>query len=113
MFEESNLSKRLPTVFLHEWYKVCDMKTYISYPLMCCVLVFDLQEKKFRCFISCVDYEENYEQRAIKCIENGCELPNRVCVAIFKSYFMKEELLSLISKDFKIIIGLLQLMDEK
>jgi hypothetical protein len=112
-YEESNLSKALPTVFMHNQYKVCDMKTFVSVPMICCSLVFDLADKRFRCFLSCVDFESDYEQRAIRTIENGSELPHRLAVTIFRDYFMKEELMKLLDKDFKIILGLLKLMDEK
>lgn len=112
-YEESNLSRALPTVFVHEQFKICDMKTFISVPMICCSLVFDLLEKRFKCFISCVDYEEDYEKRAIRTIDRGSELPHRLSVVIFKDYFMKEEMIKLLDKDLKLYLNLLQILDEK
>lgn len=111
-FEESNLAKALPTVFKYGPFKILDMKTFVSVPMICCSLIFDLQEKRFRCFISCVEYESDYEQRAITTLEKGSELPHRLSVCIFKDYFMKEEMIKLLDKDLKLYLGLLKILDE-
>lgn len=112
-FEESNLSRALPTVFVHGQYKICDMKTFLSVPMICCSLVFDLVDRKFRCFISCVEFDSDYEQRAIRTIERGSELPHRLAITIFKDYFMREEMMNLINKDLKLFLNILEILDEK
>ncbi len=117
-YEESALSKALPTEFIYNQFKVCETITFVSFPMIFCTLTFDLSEKRFRCFISAVrmegDYlEEDYEERAIYTITNGCELPHRLIPCIFKTYFMQEEMMKLLDKDLKLFVNILKILDEK
>lgn len=116
-YEESNLCKSFPSRFMHGPFKVLTWKWFNSRSCVCCVLVFDLIEKRIRAFIGSpheLFLGREQEEEAVKdVLDNGASIPTDVVITIFKRYFYLEEVIKNLDKDFKMFLELTKLLDEK
>ncbi len=113
MNEESNLSKALPTRFMHDCFRVLEWKWFNSRSCVGAVLVWDLAEKRMKGFLGSPQYDADEEDQVKQIADYGCRLPTDMVIVIFKMYFSREDVIQHLDKDFKLFMQLTSILDQK
>lgn len=112
-YEESNLSRSFPTRFVHDSFKILEWKWFNSRSCVGAVLVWDLAEKRLKCFLGSPQYNAEEEDQVKQIADLGCTLPSDMTIVIFKRYFQREEVIVNLDKDFKLFMAFTDLLDGK
>lgn len=111
-YEESNLSRSLPTRFVHDCFKILEWKWFNSRSCVGAVLVWDLVEKRLKCFLSSPKYNSTEEDQVREIVDFGCTLPSEMTIVIFKKYLQREDVFNNLDNNLKLFMSFTELLNK-
>lgn len=114
-YEESLMCKTLPGMFLHRHYKILDCSWFHGNTIIVAVLVYNMKNNNIESIIGgpyCFGTldEDEFIQNVV---DYRSLLPSAITRCIFRKYFSKPEVMKHLDKEFRVYIGILNLLDEK